>query len=347
MLPVSEPMGMTDAGRSTDRLAATAGRETASRAVGDRRWTGTGAHLGHRATQRSPGSMHETVVTTTAGDRMAVPELPSLEPDCYLLEPDAVGDRARREALLTSLHGLALDEALASGGDVLWIDAQGHATTHALARVAPGDRALERVHVARAFTTHQHHTLVERLARWLRGDDDSPYGVPSTDRPAVVVCPALDLLYRDGELRTGTAKRLLVRAVAALAGIARDHDVPVVATRSATTAFTRPVDAATTTITLEQTTFGPRFECDALDFETVVYETDDDLVQTTFAFWRRVLAERHPDASRASGVADANRGGGRDARRSAAQDATGTATELAAADRAAPAAPAGPAVGGD
>ena len=104
----------------------------------------------------------------TTGDH-AVPELPTLKHDVYLLEPDIEGSRYRQQAVLNALHALALDTAFSAGGDVVWIDAQGHATAQTLSRVAPSKRALDRVHVARAFTTHQHYTLVEQVGRWLRG----------------------------------------------------------------------------------------------------------------------------------------------------------------------------------
>jgi len=213
----------------------------------------------------------------------------------YLLESDVTGPRRRRKAVISSLHALALDTALTAGGDVVWIDAQGHATTHTLSRVAPSERALDRVHVARAFTTHQHHTLAEQVGRWLRGGPEGPFGRPDTNRPAVLVCPALDALYREGELRDSESRPLLVRVLAVIGAIARDHDISVLLTRTRDDDYTAPVDQMATIITLEQTKFGPHFECPDLAFETLVYPVDDGVVQTTFAFWRDVLGARHPD----------------------------------------------------
>jgi hypothetical protein len=230
---------------------------------------------------------------TTTGEA-AVPELPSLEDDVYLLEPDVTGPRRRRQAVLSSLQALALDTALTAGGDVVWIDAQGHATTHTLSRVAPSERALDRVHIARGFTTHQHHTLLEGVGRWLRGGPESPFGRPDTSRPAVLVCPALDALYREGELHESDSRSLLVRVLAVISAIARDHEIPVLLTRTRDDDYTAPIDQTATILTLEQTTFGPRFECSDLEFETLVYPVNDGVVQTTFAFWREILGARHP-----------------------------------------------------
>ena len=265
---------------------------------GDRRWPGVSREdlLGQRAHQRSTGEIEGSVVTAGDGE-VSIPELPTLEDDVYLLEPDVTGGRRRRKAVLSSLHALALDTALSAGGDVVWIDAQGHATTHTLASIAPSERALERVHVARAFTTHQHHTLVEQIHRWFRGDVEGPFGSPSTDRPAVLVCPALDALYRAGELNESASKELLVRALAVLKAAARDQNLPVLVTRTRDDDYAAPIEQAAITISLEQTKFGPRFECDALEFETLVYPVDEGIVQTTFAFWREILGTRHPEAA--------------------------------------------------
>lgn len=263
---------------------------------GNSRWFGATRDdlLGQRARRQSSGEVEATTMLTTTDDA-TVPELPSLEDDVYLLEPDVTGSRRRRQAVLSSLHALALDTALKAGGDAVWIDAQAHATTHTLSRIAPSERALDRVHIARAFTTHQHHTLVEGIRRWLRGGPESPFGSPDTSRPAVLVCPALDALYREGELRDSDSRSLLVRGLAVLGAIARDHDIPALLTRTRDDDYTAPIDRMATTIALEQTTFGPRFECPALEFETLVYPVDDGVVQTTFAFWRDVLGARHPE----------------------------------------------------
>lgn len=254
--------------------------------------------LGQRARQRSSGSIADAVFAGDGDGPVAVPEMPTLEEGVYLLEPETDGSRSRRETVLTPLQGLALDTALSAGGDVVWVDAQGHASSHTLSSVVPSERALERVHVARAFTTHQHHSLVDQVGRWLRGEPAGPFGTPATDRPAVLVCPAVDALYRGGELPARDAKRQLTHAVAQLSAVARDEGMPVVLTRTRADAFADPVAQASTTISVERTKFGPRFACPTLDFETLVYP-GEGTVQTTLAFWRQVLTERHPAAATA------------------------------------------------
>ena len=278
----------------TGRMGADSRRGGSS--IGDPRWPASSREdlPGQRARQRSGGAVDDAATAVDVDDGLALPELPTLEDDLYLLEPDAGTARSRRDAVVGPLHALALDTALSAGGDVVWVDAGGHATTHAFARVAPAERALDRVHVARAFTTHQHYTLVEQIGRWLRDDGDSPFGAPATDRPAIVVAPALDALYRKGELRDADAGRLLSHSLATLAAIAREHDIPVVLTRSRDPGDTDPIEAAATTIALEETQFGPRFECDDLDFETLVYRVEEGVHQTTITYWAEILRARHP-----------------------------------------------------
>jgi hypothetical protein len=267
-----------------------------SRQTGDSRGPGATREdlLGQHARQRATSEIEARAIDTS-GEAVPAPELPSLDAEVYCLEPDCTGSRNRRAALLRSLHGLGLDHALSDGGDVVWIDAQGHATTHTLTQVAPSERALDRVHVARAFTTHQHHTLVTLVARWLRGEPPGPFGPPDTDRPAVLVCPALDSLYVGGDLPDPDARALLSRAVALLVSIARTQDIPVLTSRAHDSSETGMVARATRPIRVSQTPFGPRFEAPGLDFETLVYPVAGGMVQTTFAFWRQVLGARHPD----------------------------------------------------
>lgn len=217
--------------------------------------------------------------------------LPSLESELYLLAPDATGPCARREATRSALGTLALDTALTAGGDAVWIDSHGYVATHALARLAP-QRALERVRVARAFTLHQHHALVTGVARWLHEGEPGPFGGPGTARPAVLIVPAVDATYRAGEPSATRRERLFARTVAQLQGVARRADVPVVVTLAETGGLGDAIRAAATRIDLAATQFGPRFDCDALSFETVAYD-EGATVQTTFAFWREVLASRH------------------------------------------------------
>lgn len=200
------------------------------------------------------------------------PELPTLDTGLTLLETD---DRASG-----ALHSLVLDHVLLESGSAVWIDSRGNGTTQPMADLAPSMRVLDRVHIARAFTPWQHYSLL----------DDVPAAIP--DDVELVVLPDVDAFYRADDLRAGEAKRMLTTALRRVVRLAVDYDLPVLVTRTADDAFSEPVaDVSTTVLQCEQTAFGPRFS--GAEFETLVYPVEEGFVQTTFAFWRRVLASRH------------------------------------------------------
>lgn len=203
-----------------------------------------------------------------------VPELPTLEPGITLLElPD-------RE--LGPLHSLVLDHLLVAGGTALWIDARNRGPTQLLARLAPSPRILDRVRIARGFTAFQHAAIVARAGEHLDADT------------SLVVAPALDSQYRDDDVRGVEPRALLLRTLARLAGYAREADLPVLVTRTGSDHLGRPVGAsADAVLEVEATRFGPRFS--GSDFETLVYPGPGDRhVQTTLAFWQRILEARAP-----------------------------------------------------
>jgi hypothetical protein len=195
---------------------------------------------------------------------------------------DGVVRLATDDDLRGPLHALVCDHLLGADGDALWVDAGGHATTGPLARVAPSERFLDRVSVARGFTAHQHAALLDRLAA-LAGE-----------RTALVVCPAIDLPYREGETDRGP-RPFLERAADRLAGVAETADCPVVVSAVDPDGPAAPVRAAADReLRYEATRFGPRFVGE--NFETLAYRTGGydagGAVQTTLAFWARLLERR-------------------------------------------------------
>jgi hypothetical protein len=215
----------------------------------------------------------------------AVPRLPTLESGLTLLDAEsrAVGP----------LDSLVLDHLLRGAGEAVWVDSGGHATTRNLARLAPSLALLERVRVARAFTAYQHQTLVRRACE----------SFPPT--ASLVVVPWVDVHYRDGDCTDREAGRMVERVAERLAALADEREVAVLVTRRAADGLTAPVaDRADATVTCRETRFGPRFVGDG--FETLVYDDsegrspsgsrtqsdDGGTVQTTLAFWARVLERR-------------------------------------------------------
>lgn len=199
------------------------------------------------------------------------PELPSLDAGIQLIESDG---HPR-----TAIHALVLDHLLLNDGRVYWIDSDRSATCQPLLRLAPNERILERVNIARAQTSTQHYSLVERLTQLV--DDDT----------SLLITTGYDHFYREHERGHEGRKDLMVRTLAMTTGAARGHDLPVLMTRRQADEFSEPLaNAAADVITYQDTGMGPRFTGE--DFETLVYPRRDGF-QTTLEYWRRILAARH------------------------------------------------------
>lgn len=199
-------------------------------------------------------------------------EFPSLEPGITLLSMD---DRATG-----ALQSLILDHLLLYSGDAYWVDARNNAVTTTLSQVAPSMRVLDRIQVARAFTAFQHHSLVTGLT-------DAVDTVPS-----IIVLPDVDWFYTGDDLARGEGQRMLTDVLEMLTGIATDLQLPVAVSRAgAGEAGDQVAAAAETVIECTLTQFGPRFS--GSEFETLMFDCGTG-VQTTLAFWQRVLHARHP-----------------------------------------------------
>jgi len=209
----------------------------------------------------------------TDGSSISIPELPTLDGGLTLVQCE--GDPR------LVLQTLAVDKLLLEGGDAIWLGTGHYATIETLTDVAPDRRILDRVQVARAFQAYEHTTLVRRLEQVV---DDST---------AVIVVPDIDACYRNSDVQGADGQDMLVRSLAPLARIAREYEIPVLCTRTRDDEFSEPVEAATSsTLVTEETPMGPRFVGE--EFETLVYPLEDGWVQTTLAFWRRVLEARKP-----------------------------------------------------
>jgi len=226
--------------------------------------------------------------------------LPSLDDGITLLNVD--GGRG-----VPILQSLVFDHLLVHDGPAFWVDANGHATTTTLAQITPSQRLLDRIHVARGFTAYQHHGAVGDLSTAVNQAIQKSTAVTETSgrqstvqnenssphTPSLIIAPAVDAQYRSDEtLSEQHAETLQARTLARLATYADSYDVPVLVTRSTIDVFTAPVaTAAKHHLECEQTRIGPRLVGD--EFETLVYPVDDGAYyQTTFAYWRQLLATR-------------------------------------------------------
>ena len=226
--------------------------------------------------------------------------LPSLNDGITLLDVD--GSRG-----VPVLQSLVLDHLLLHDGPAFWVDANGHATTTTLAQIAPSQRLLNRIHVARGFTAYQHYGAVYDLPAAVNQsiqestDNTGPGCRQPTERdndssphtPSLIVAPAVDAQYRtDDTLGEAHAETLQARTLARLTTYADGYNVPVLVTRSERDVFTKPIETvADHHLQCEQTRMGPRIVGD--DFETLVYPVEDGAYyQTTFAYWRQLLEAR-------------------------------------------------------
>ena len=201
------------------------------------------------------------------------------------------------------LQSVVVDHLLLNDDPAFWVDANGHATTTTLARIAPSRRLLNRIHVARGFTAYQHYAAVSDLPAAIAQQHRISTGgaTPNTasrshsksDTPSLIVAPAIDARYRDEDsLADEDSETLQARTLAQLSTYASEYEIPVLLTRTANDEFTEPIVAAADQhIECEQTKMGPRFVGD--DFETLVYPVDGGTYyQTTFAYWQQLLAAR-------------------------------------------------------
>jgi hypothetical protein len=204
-------------------------------------------------------------------ESQATPSLPTLGDQCYLLETG--------EATTGPLQSLVLDHLLLNEGDAYWVDAAGHAQADTLARIAPSNRLLERINVARGFTAYQHAALVNRVTDFV--DKDT----------SIVVAPDVDAMYRSDDIRGPDPETMLRTAVERLSTLCQSHGIPVILTcRQRDDLSASVAEHVEDVIRCESTQFGPRFVGDG--FETLVYSTGDGYVQTTLAFWKHVLTTR-------------------------------------------------------
>jgi hypothetical protein len=201
------------------------------------------------------------------------------------------------------LQSVVVDHLLLNDGLGFWVDANGHATTTTLARIAPSRRLINQIHVARGFTAYQHYAAVSDLPTAVKQQNTTPSSRSTSDTasnshtqsttPSLIVVPAVDTQYRDeNSLAESDSETLQARTVANLSAYAKKYEIPVLVTRTASDEFTEPIaTAADQHIECEQTKMGPRFVAD--DFETLVYPVDDGSHhQTTIAYWQQLLAAR-------------------------------------------------------
>ncbi|MFB6245667.1 MAG: hypothetical protein ABEJ03_04975 [Candidatus Nanohaloarchaea archaeon] len=179
--------------------------------------------------------------------------------------------------LLEKPEGLPVFQALvadnlAEEASAVWIDSGNQASTYAL-RSYGNPSILERVEVARAFTPFQHHRTVEKLESFVTSSTD------------ILVLPAVDGLYADGQLRDWEAEELFAEAWSSIVDLQERCDLKVLVSVSGSPLLSPQVESsADRTIEVSETGRGWVY-CSA-GFDQYGYRSGDG-VQTTLSLWER------------------------------------------------------------
>ncbi len=194
--------------------------------------------------------------------------LPALRPGINLLRRDHPSQGA--------IQSLVLNEMIVQGGDAVWVDSHGNASTHAFNRIAPDERFLERIRVARAFTAYQHFSLTTQLL----------YQVDR--KTAVTVLPEIDHFYA-GDLQPDEDTEMLEAALGTVEEVVARYRIPVLVSTAGrlTDTVTDHVDRV---IDCRVTGEGVRFESD--DFRTLVYR-GNGYIQTTLELFRLLVHKQY------------------------------------------------------
>lgn len=194
-----------------------------------------------------------------------LPAVVSLLPELHegITRVQYTGDRP----LFQLLVGGQLQE-----GGCVWIDAENHSSTYALADVA-GEEALEKVRIGRAFTPFQHHQLCTSVEDFI--DEETE----------IIALPAANGLYEEGQINADEAEELLQESLEHVKEIAEKRDLKVVISNS------REAEGeleyltgiySGSHVTVKETREGLRFSSE--NFRTTVYP-DTGKIQTTLPLW--------------------------------------------------------------
>jgi hypothetical protein len=170
-----------------------------------------------------------------------------------------------------ALHRVALRTIQDTDGPVYWVDARNTASTYALSQLAPAERVLEEIRIARAFTAYQHVRLVERVINRV------------TPRLGCIVAPNLPALYRDDDVPGHEATDMLDAVLDGLATLAETLEIAVlVSTTDSDRLATKVTDRASQAIECTETAFGYRFDGDDVDAHGY---WQGGYWQTTIPYW--------------------------------------------------------------
>ncbi len=117
------------------------------------------------------------------------------------------------------LHQITAQKTSKHGYKALWIDTENHGSSYQLAAAGNTD-ILEKVEIARAFTTYQHYTLVQRIEDYIENDTE------------LVLLPSIDGLYETGQLSEEESRELLKQSLNHLNKLGKNKDLEIAVTLS-------------------------------------------------------------------------------------------------------------------
>jgi hypothetical protein len=182
--------------------------------------------------------------------------LPELEPGVNLV-------KTREKEVF---HALVSQRLHSSGGECVWVDAENHASTRFMSR----EGLDKEVKVARAFTAHQHHTLVQRAE------------AQAGERTSLMALPSMNYLYEKNSVPGYEKEEIFAESVKKIAQISKRYDTPALVTAAPGGMQWMIETVASQVIDAESTSQGPRLETD--DFSQPGYP-DGKVFQASVKHW--------------------------------------------------------------
>ncbi|MFB6245640.1 MAG: hypothetical protein ABEJ03_04830 [Candidatus Nanohaloarchaea archaeon] len=159
----------------------------------------------------------------------------------------------------------------------VWIDSKNESSTYALSSFGSGN-IMEKLHIGRAFTPFQHHSLIHQLEDFIQENTE------------ILVLPNIDFLYLDGQIKEWEAEELFHEAWEKILETKEKYSLKVLVSISVEdSSLNYPViGKADNKIKVEPTQQGWKYSSD--DFNQYAYENGQE-IQTTIPYWLRKTTE--------------------------------------------------------
>lgn len=177
------------------------------------------------------------------------------------------------------IQSLVINQMISDHKDVYWVDSKEKASLKTLNRLIPSPKFLERMKVARAFTSYQHFSLIREL------ENKVSYTT------SLVVVPEINWFYRD--MADGEKKRMIKEEINILKNLSNHYNVPILwSLYEGGDDYTKELirRVSDEEIEFEVTEMGPKFS--SSNFKTYFYPVNG-YFQTTIDFWRAILKKSY------------------------------------------------------